>query len=190
MPLRPWAGIQTVTATAQPVFGTVLSAAGDMQVDQYTGNTKPGSNPSITTLPVASTLGWYKGDRVLVGPRQGPYDAASIFKVDAPNNAIVVQGLMRAHADGELLLLNEDVGMVKIVPVVGNANVLYVGNAYTLNNAGTDPSTLDMVAPPAAAGQPTYVFESGSAGSGGIKTSEIWIVGTAPDKFLARFIQT
>ena len=192
MPLRSWAGVQTVTAIAQPVFGTVVAANGSLSPDQFTGSTKPGNNPSLSYIPVNSVIGWNKDDRVLVGPRQGPYDGGGIYEIVPgvlPAGTLVVSGLQKQHLAGELVILNIDVANVKIVPFDGNAGVLYIGNAYTLNNAGTDPSTLDMLAPPQAAGQPTYVFESGSLGPAGIKTSEIWITGQPADKFLARMGQ-
>lgn len=189
--IRAFLGVQSVGAASQPVFGTTLNGAGAMLLDQHTLNTSPGSQDSQTVLPVTSTVGFRKGDRVTVGPKAnfvfaGFQDQGAIFAIN-PGVSITVQGLLIPHATGEYLLLDEDVAQVRILPIVGNVGAIYLGNASTV--AAADPSVFDVIAPPAAATQPTYWHETPTVGSGAIyKTSEYWLAGTAADKFVARIV--
>jgi hypothetical protein len=188
MPIIPFAGAQTIatTGTAQPVFGTKMNGAGQLAPDPFSGKTGPGSNPSQSILPVASIVGFAKNHRVLVGPIGGPYDQGSIFALNAVGPTMTVQGLQKAHASGEVVILNEDVSQVTIIPVAGNAGSLYVGNASTVS--ATDSSLFDIMGPETNPGQPTYWHNPPSLGAGGgYKTSEYWIEGTAGDKFMARY---
>lgn len=184
MPIRSWAGIQTLVANSQPVFGTAMNGAGSLAADPYTLKTGPGNNQSQSVLPVTTTVGWRKNDRVLVGPEAGPYDQGSIFSIQ-PGVSLTVDGLLVPHADGELVILNEDVAQVTLVPVLPGNGTIYLGNAYTVSP--TDPSVFDVIAPPADVGQPTYWHNPPTIGGGGAyKTSEYWIFGTAGAQFFAR----
>ena len=78
-------GIQTLTgATAQPAFGTTLSAAiTNITTDPYTGTTDPRSQPSTSQAVVVNANFFRVGDRVNIGPAAGPYDWAKITKITA-----------------------------------------------------------------------------------------------------------
>ena len=68
MGVRPFFGVVTLAGTAQPIFGTALTAAATPPPDQFSGNLGPGSNETQVTLTVTSTKGFGSGDRVAVGP--------------------------------------------------------------------------------------------------------------------------
>ena len=142
MGMRPFAGTQTVTGTAQPVFGTAVTAAVTPPPDQFSGNLNPGSNETQCNLTVTSTSGFLPGDRVAVGPtaafKPGIVATGSIpdqgtVKKITSSTVMVVQGLKNTHAaTGEWCVLNNDAGNVHIRPVV-TAAAAYIGNASTVS---------------------------------------------------------
>lgn len=196
MSMRPFFGTQTLTGTAQPVFGTALTAAAVPPPDPFSGNLNPGSNETQVTLAVTSTLGFFPGCSALVGPtaafEPGVVAAGSIADVGTVKSVVdathlIVQGLKKAHAaSGEWVVLDQPVGNVHIRQVATTA-AIYIGNASTV--AAGDSSLLDILPIVSAAGDtPNYVFDAESIGaSQPFQTSEFWIIGTDGDTFLARY---
>jgi hypothetical protein len=191
--IRPWAGTQTLTGSAQAVFGTTVTTAFTPPPDPFVNNLNPGSNETQVTIVVGSTKGFLPGDNILVG-------AAGTFKPGiATANAdwgtvksvvdsthLIIQGLKQSHAANEWAVLDQPAGNVHIRPVVTSA-AAYIGNASTVSSS--DLSLLDILPIVAAAGTgPTYVFDAESiGGSQPFTTSEFWIIGTMNDTFLARW---
>ena len=198
MAMRPFYGTQTISGTVQPVFGTAVTAAVTPPSDQFSGNLGPASNETQCTLTVTSTKGFLPGDRVAVGLtaafKPGIVAAGSIpdqgmVKTVTDATHLVVQGLKQSHAaTGEWCVLNEAAANVHIRPVVTTAAV-YIGNASTVSSS--DLSLIDILPIVAAAGSnPLYVFDAETAGtSQPFQTVDYWMVGTANDTVLARFIQ-
>ncbi len=199
MGLRPFFGTTTLSGSAQPVFGTALTAAVAPRPDPFSGKNDPSSNQTQVTLTVTSTKGFIPGDRAQIGPTNsfnpGLATAAQMAVVcnvtiksitDATH--LVVQGMQGPHASGEWLVLNEDAGSVHIRPVVTTAAV-YIGNASTI--AAGDPSLMDVLPINAAAGTgPVYWFDATAMGlSQPYQTAQFWMNGTAADTVLARFSQ-
>lgn len=198
MGMRPFAGTQAQSGSAQPVFGTAITAAFTPPPDQFSNNLNPGSNETQVPVTVTSTKGFRAGDRVAVGPtaafNPGLVAAGSIpdqgtVKSVVDSTHLLIQGLKHSHAaTGEWVVLNEDAGNVHIRPVTAAA-AQYIGNASTVSS--TDPSLLDIL--PAVTGPtlgPTYVFDAESIGiSQPFQCSEFWTIGTSADTFLARFSQ-
>ena len=185
MSLRPFAGPQTVSGSAQPCFGSSITAAITPPPDQFSNNLRPGSNETQCSLAVTSTNGFLPGDRVAVGPtaafRPGIVAAASIpdqgmVKSITSGTVMVVQGLKKSHAaSGEWCVLNEVAGLVRIRSLGGN--FLYIGNASTVS--ATDLSVFDALAP-------GLLFDTSSIGtSQSWQTSTFWVFGTAADTFVA-----
>jgi len=195
MGIRPFYGTQTQAGTAQPVFGTAVSAAFTPPPDPFSNTNNPGSNQTQVTVPVTSTLGFLVGDKVAVGTAAqfkpglatSGLDYGTVKKV-TDGTHLVVQGLTKTHASGEWCVLSAEAGNVHIRPVVGAA-AHYIGNASTV--ASGDPSLLDILPIVAAAGTgPTYVFDAESIGATQpFKLTEFWTIGTANDTFLARFTE-
>lgn len=183
MAIRTFAGVQTIGAASQPVFGTTMNGAGAMTKDPHTLSTGPASQASSTVLPVASTKGFRVGDRVLVGPKanfvfQGSIDQGTVDAVVA-GVSITVLGLLINHASGEYVVLNEDAMTVRIQPVV-MAAAYYLGTDSTV--AAGDQSVF-------AVGSPGQIYDSPPTISDTLKTAEFWISGTAADTFVASYMQ-
>lgn len=187
--LRPFFGVQTVTGSAQPVFGSAVTAAVTPPPDQFSGNLNPSSNETQCNLTVTSTKGFLPGDRVAVGLtaafKPGIVAATAIpdqgtVKSITSSTVMVVQGLKNPHAaSGEWCVLNEDAGEVRIRYI--SANLLYIGNAGTVS--ATDPSVFDVL----TGGN---LFDTPSIGtSQADQLSTYWVFGTASDSFIAAFKQ-
>jgi hypothetical protein len=198
-------GIQAIASSgaSQPLFGTTLAAAGALSPDQFSGNTAPGSNQSLSYLPVNSSVGFRPGDHVAVGPKSyfvvptygstpnyGLLDTGIIKEIlsGSPDDTIVVQGLQNAHASGEYLVLNEPANIVKIIPRI-TTGILYIGNEETVSS--TDRSVIDAIPIYGGTGAVPYFHES-KVGSGAnpFQTVEYWLRGTAADTFLAYWTET
>jgi len=188
-------GVQTMAAAAsQPVFGTTMSAAGVLIPDQYSGNTNPGSNQSLSYLTLTSVTGFRVGDLVVVGPKASfsapvlltaPLDTGTIKKI--AGSVVTVQGLISSHASGEYVLLNEEAAFVYVIPRVNTA-LLYLGTASTV--AVADASTFDVLPIYTGSGAvPYYHQSSASDRTNPYKTSEFWINGAQNDTFIARYTQ-
>ena len=189
MGLRPFAGPQVVAGTAQPCFGTAVTAAITPPPDPFSGNLNPGSNETQCNLTVTSTNGFLPGDRVAVGPtaafKPGIVATGSIpdqgtVKSITSSTVMVVQGLKKPHAaTGEWCVLNESAGRVRIRSL--GANVEYLGNASTVS--ATDLSVFDALTP-------GNLFDTGDIGSTQPwQTSTFWLFGTATDTFIAALSQ-
>lgn len=186
-------GIQTIGAASQPVFGTTLSAATKIAPDQFTGNTGPSSQPSISYLTLTNPIGFIPGYRIVVAPKNhfeqyvswGFQDSGTILSISG--SVIKVQGLTMQHASGDYVLVAEDASEVEIVPIAASA-IMYIGLYSTVS--AIDPGVFDVI-PALASGAPTYWHQS-REGTGGntYKTSEFWIAGTNGNTFVARFTQT
>ena len=188
-------GVQSMAASAsQPVFGTTMSAAGVLIPDQYSGNTNPGSNQSLSYLTLTSVTGFRVGDLVVVGPKASfsapvlltaPLDAGTIKNI--AGSVVTVQGLISTHASGEYVLLNEEAAFVYVEPRVNTA-LLYLGTASTV--ASGDASTFDVLPIWTGAGtMPYYHQSSASDRTNPYKTSEFWVNGASGDTFIARYTQ-
>lgn len=186
MPLMPFKGIQTVTGSAQPIFGTALTAAVTPQPDPFAGNLAPGSNQTQAQVTIGSTAGFIPGQEILIGAAADfePGLATTladrgVIKKIVSSTVLLVQGLRNAHASGEWLLLNEVVGFIRLTNL--GTHTLYLGNASTVSP--TDSSVIDAI--PASAA--TYTISIGTTQP--LQTSEFWLYGTADDTFVASFGQ-
>ncbi len=192
MGVRPFAGIQTVSGSVQPIFGTAVTAAVTPPPDPFSGNLTPGSNETQCSLTVTSTNGFLPGDRVAVGPtaafKPGIVAVGSIpdqgtVKSITSSTVMVVQGLKNTHAaTGEWCVLNEDTGNIHLVPI-SIAHATYIGNASTV--AAGDLSVIDYWP---SSGPLPIDFES-IGGTQPMQLSQFWLLGTAADTFLARYTQ-
>lgn len=195
MAIRSFCGIQTLSGSAQPVFGTTASAAFTPPPDQF-GGLGPGSNQTQVSIPVVSSAGFIVGDQVVIGPAAAfkPGAATTLGDVGTiksiPDSThLVVQGLTKAHASGEYVVLDEIVGNVRILPVTGTAgDLIYIGTAATVS--ASDSSVIDVLWIPAASSPPVYWHDSESIGGAQpLNTASYWVNGTNGDEFCARFTQ-
>lgn len=185
MPMRG-VGVQTLGATAQPVFGTTVTTAFQVTPDQFAGNTGTGANPSVATIVVASSAVFRNSDRVMIGtsanfngaPAQQPDAGTVIAIVDVTH--IKVKGLTRAHAAGEFVVLNTSCSYIAIQPL-GSSAIMYVGEDSTV---AVGSATLIQEIPVSTA-TPVPPFVLGQSGTGNVyDTGHLWIAGTATNTYL------
>lgn len=184
MPFRAF-GVRTQSGTAQPLLGTTLTAAvtPTPQIQgQYSG--VPASGPSQTVLPVTDASWFQVGDRVAMGtlaafadprtsPNPGP-DYGNVTAVNLAGKTITVQGLLRAHASGEFVVL--------CLPFA-NLNLQVLTSAVTY--VGTDSGV--------GAASTTLMLEIGTSGNYSLgastninayNTNQLWTLGAAADTYL------
>jgi len=191
--IRPFAGVQTVAAASQPVFGTTLTAATVSPAQTTAGNRPPASAPA-QTIAVTSTAGFVQNDRVLVGPKASFTAALRSTLDEGTVTAIVdsthmkVVGLTQNHASTDYVVLDEPASFVEVLPV-STLGPLYLGTDSTV--AAADASVFDVIAKVSATtAEPTYWHTSPTNGrSDAYQTSQYWLLGTAADTFVARFHQ-
>jgi hypothetical protein len=193
MAIRPYSGITTVASStvAQPIFGTTLTAASTFSVDRFTGNNKPGSTTPPVTLTVASSVGMKVDDRILVGLFASFTNAARLANPQALDQGtiasivdathITVQGLLKNHASGEYVVLNETASYIQLIPVTVASQFLVGTDSST---SLTDPSVY-------AVGTPAYwnPLVQPTATGCTYQTCEAWLLGTAADTYVASFYQ-
>jgi hypothetical protein len=173
-------GFQTLTGTAQPAFGTTLTAVVLPSPDMYTGDTAPRSNKSIATITVANPNIWRKGDRVIVAPlatfevgNTAPQDVAQVQAINTGASTLTVMGLTAAHAAGEFVVLAIQAARIRIR---ANADELYIGEDSTVSP--TAFTLVDFCLPGAD-------YDIGQSSVGNVYgTAHYWVSGTAADTFL------
>jgi len=192
--IRPYFGVQALGASAQPVFGTTLTAASHFAVDRFTGTNKPGATTPPVTVVLESSASLIVGDRVAVGPgsnftvaNRGNLDHGTVASIALDGVTITVQGLLQNHASGEFLVLDEPASFVQITPITNTA-LMYLGTDSTVS--ASDTSVFDVLAPIADTSEPTYSHISPTTGvADSYQTSQYWIDGAAASTFIARFHQ-
>lgn len=186
MPSLAFSGSQTIASSsaAQPVFGTTATAAVSPTYDQFAGNVT-GANPSMTTLTVASTSGFYPGDYVLVAASY-QLGAASPnlgqVKTIVSSTSLIVEGLNQSVPNGAFVILSETAESITIQPKSTNAGSLYIGTSY--KTSATDPSVIYVLS---ASSSPFHAETSGRGHA--YSTANYWIAGTLSDVFTASFTQ-
>jgi hypothetical protein len=181
-------GIQSVTAaTAQPVFGTTLSAAFAVTPDMYSGTTDPRSQPSTAQAVVVNAQFFRVGDRVNVGPAAGPWDWARITKITAgtpPAATLTLQGLASSHASGQYVILAIPCASITIQPIK-ITTYMYVGEDSTVSASS---ATLIYSFPVSATvGTPFSGNTAPSANT--LDTQHLWIVsGGTGDQYLPNIL--
>lgn len=180
-------GIQTLTGSAQPLVGTLLTAAVNPSPDQATGSLAAGNANSQATLPItAGTASLFrKGDRVLVAPAatfaQGQTgttgaDQGVVQSINTSGNTITVNGLQKVHASGETVVLSIQASRIRFGIV--NAHTMYVGGDSTVS------STSAALADEVAAGT---AYDIGISSTGDVfGTGGYWVSSaSASDSYLA-----
>jgi hypothetical protein len=180
--------ITTVTGTAQPAFGTTLSAALVVLTKDFsTQRVDPASNPSQASVTVVNPFLVRKGDRVAIGTlanfgfgptvTQSP-DWGNVTAVNYGTGVVTVKGLLRTHAVGEFMVLSVACAEFNILGS-GISTSLYIGEDSTVGIASN--TLLSIIGSGLA-----YSF--GQSSSGNVwDTGHIWVQGTAADTFLPSF---
>lgn len=181
MGVRPFQGIITLAGTAQPIFGTAVTAVVTPPPDKFSNQLTPGSNETQCNLTVTSTKGFLPGDRVAVGLAAafepgivavGSIPDQGTVKSITSGTVMVVQGLKNPHAaTGEWCVLNESAGNVHLQPVTLSA-ATYIGNASTVSSS--DLSVMDYF--PSAATNPIDFESVGQTQP--MQLSQFWVLGS------------
>jgi hypothetical protein len=178
-------GIQTLTGTAQPAFGTTLSSAiTNLTTDPHTGRTDPASQLSLASAVVVNANFFRVGDSVNIGPAAGPYDWAKITKITAgtpPAATLTLQGLTSTHASAQFVILAIPCAQLYLFPGSANSGTFYIGEDSTVSSTS---ATLirQITAAQALAG---LGFVPSTSSSGGMQdTPHLWVTGTSADTYL------
>jgi hypothetical protein len=180
-------GNQTLTGSAQALFGTTLQTDVSPSPDPYTGRLDPGSQNSSAYLTVSNPALFRSGDHVMVGAaasfNQGsttPVDGGAVQAVSLTASNLLVTGLQRKHSAGEWVILSLPGAQINIQN--GNSANLYLGEDETV---GPNSTTLIEVA--SAQGQITIGVPSyGNL----IETQKLWVEGTASNTMLPYLLTT
>lgn len=194
MAIRTFAGIQTVGAASQPVFGTTISAFASFVLDQQSGKVGPGNNDTISYLTLTSGLGFMKGDRVAVGVKAkfvtpavvGDLDMGTIIAINNSTGVCQIQGLLKQHIVGDYVVLADAAQAVYIIPRV-TTGLLYVGTDSSV--AAGDPSVFDVIPVYSGTGAvPYYHLSEGGVNVNLYNLNQYWVAGTSSDTFYARYV--
>ena len=181
-------GFRSQGGTAQPLLGTTLAAAANPTPDPTTATLGQGRDSTVV-LSVTDASWFQAGDRVGVGvlanfgvnPATAP-DFGRVYGV--PNlgaNTIQVQGLVRAHASGEFVVLGIRFANLNIqtgkAAGIGNAGVMYIGPDSSV--AATSKTLAFELSQ-----QNSYSLGSSSSGDTWDSMS-LWTLGTSTDQYLA-----
>lgn len=121
--------VQTLTGSAQPLFGDVLTGA----VVQPVGETR------FIVLPVADTTIWAVGDRITIDPGGTGKDIVLVDNI--PNGTTLnchSEGgrKLNAYGAGTIIALSLAVADVTVQAVAGGANPIWIGADSSVTSAG------------------------------------------------------
>lgn len=173
-------GTQTLTGSAQPLFGTTITAPIRPTPDMRTSRLDQASAPSQSVVGVNNNL-FRVGDHVLIGSSSSftqtntaSPDGGIVSAINTAANTITVNGLMRAHSASDWAVLALPCAQVSIQ---NNQANIYLGEDATVA-AGS--ATL------AAEIGPSGVFSLGfPALANVLETQHLWVQGTSGDSFLS-----
>lgn len=184
-------GNQTLGATAQPVFGTSLSAAATPSPDPYTGRLDPGSMNSSTLLLLnAPAYIFRQGDHVLIGTTASfqqnstiAPDGGTVQQVTPSASNILVTGLQRKHSASEWVILALPCASVGIqTPSTNSGAQIYLGEDPSVG--ATSQSLIALILKGTQTPPFTIPFNGAGVDANEVETQRLWVSGTAGDTFL------
>ena len=166
---RSWR-LQSLTGSAQPLFGDKLTAA-------FTPPVNTGVDP---TMQVADTTLYQQGDRITIEPGTANADTVLVVNIkDSTHMQVSSQGAtLRSHANNSVICLANCVSEIQVQANPGATNPIYLGTDSTITNAGGG----SVIAAVTASFPPWRA--SGSAHFNNIRTDENWMAGNAADKVI------
>jgi hypothetical protein len=166
--IRSW-GLQTLTGSAQPLFGDVLTAA--------FSNLK--ATNGFYFVKVAKAAQYQLGDRIILGFGGGsPTNCLMVGGVNTSTNVLscISEGdaPVSNWPNGTQIALSVACSVFRINNIVGNAGNIWEGSDSTVTNVGGG-SAFQQISPGGSDnfGQPQWNT---------LRTDEMWIAGTASDK--------
>lgn len=175
MALRTF-GVQTLTGSAQPVLGDVLTAALPIPPD-------PTVDPIAT---VANTALYQVGDRITVDPYQANQDSYRVSRIlSATTMQLSLEGTQgHAHATNAIIALAINSADIVIQELDGNAAAIVIGSDNTVTSVpgGNACYVLQKATSPTQANG--FKLTNSTQGDN-VNTADLWVIGTAADKYLA-----
>lgn len=176
-------GLQTLTGSAQPVFGTLTGSPISPSPDLRTGRLDAASAPSQAVVGVASAAIFRQGDHVMIGPLGDfsvqspahPPDGGVVSAVNYAGNTITVNNLRRQHNASEWAVLAIPCAQISIQNPAAGA-VIDLGEDGTVSD--TSPYLIDQI----AAG--TTFTAGGGVTDNVAETQHVWVKGTQNNTFL------
>jgi hypothetical protein len=172
--IRPW-GVQSLTGSAQPWFGDVLTAA-----------FAPVGDAGPQKVTVASTTFYRVGDRIILGIGQA---GANVLMVDRVFSATVLYcrseggAALKAWNNSTIIALAINVSLITFQGVDGNAAAIWLGSDNTVTVAGG--SAFRQIQKVAAGVIPDWwEYRTATSGQNSLNTDLGWMIGTAADKIL------
>lgn len=161
--IRSWR-VNTLTGSAQPVFGDVTTAAVGLP-----------NGAGLIPVTVASTVRYVQGDRIIIDPNLTTQDC---YIVDTITSATVLScrsegnAPTHKHTTAAILLLSIACSQILTQGFALSANV-YFGSDDTVTNTGGGSAF-------------AYIFPAGSLSIGNPqyncqRTSDLWMAGKAAD---------
>ena len=166
--IRSW-GLQTLTGSAQPLFGDKLTAA--------FSNLK--ATNGFYFAHVANASQYQIGDRIIFG--YGGSSPTNCLMVGAINTVTNVLSLVSegdapvsAWPNGTQIVLDVACAVFRINSKIGNSGSIWEGSDSTVTNVGGGSAFQEIT----AGGSDTFGVPQWNT----LRTSEMWIAGTLNDK--------
>jgi hypothetical protein len=169
-------GLQTLTGSAQPLFGDKLTAALPIP---------PAGIDAIAT--VANTAIYQAGDRINIDPGLASQDTLLVTTIlSGTTMQVTSQGgaPQHAHTNGALISLSISAGEVIVQLKDGTAANAVIGADNTVT--AVPGGNVIQILYKTAASTPTVPFRfTNSMSFNTVRTDDAWIIGTAADTFIA-----
>jgi hypothetical protein len=182
--IRSW-GFQTITGAAQPLFGDKTTAAFKNNGQVYGRITNTSGE---YTVSVAKASLYQLGDRIILGAGS---PGANVLLVGGINT---VTNILTCTSEGDAPVANWPSGTaialsvhcygILVSGLSGNLDSVWVGSDQTVTNAGGGSAFFEVAKVAAGAPQTPFTFWKYD-GADPLNTNEVWVAGTAADKFAA-----
>jgi hypothetical protein len=166
--IRSW-GLQTLTGNAQPTFGDILTAAfSNLKADN-----------GFYSVKVAKASQYQIGDRIILGfGGASPTNCLMVGAVNTSTNILSCISEGNAPVSNwpngtQIVLSLACAGLTVFVPL-SNAGGIWLGSDSTVTNVGGGTAFYELVQ--------SGAYPEGIPQWNTIRTSDIWMAGTAADK--------
>ena len=172
--IRSW-GLQTLTGSAQPLFGDVLAAA-------FSNLKAPNG---FYFVKVAKASQYQSGDRIILGfGGASPTNCLMVGAVNAVTNVLSCRSEGDAPVsnwpNGTQIVLSVACAVLRMNNIGSNSGSIWEGSDSTVTNTGGGSAFQEIL----TSGSDNFGVEQWNA----IRTSDLWVAGTLNDKIGAAAI--
>ncbi len=166
--IRSW-GLQTLTGSAQPLFGDILTA--------YFSNLK--ATNGFYFVSVANAAQYQIGDRIILGfGGSNPTNCLLVGGVNTSTNVLSCTSEGNASvsnwANGTQIVLDIACSVFRINSIIGNSGMVWEGSDGTVTNTGGGSAFQEI----AVGGSDNFGVPQWNT----LRTCEMWIAGKLNDK--------